>query len=829
MFRALDPKAWDACDGNAVKFVSKISQASLDAAVKNLEIRAKYDEVMASFNEYMVGKTSWFKREHPEKEVVQIAYFSAEFGLHESLPIYSGGLGVLAGDHCKSASDLGLPFVAVGMLYREGYFRQTIDAEGQQQALYEYHEWHDLAVRPALDRRGNEVEVTIDYPGRTVTAKVWKVQVGRIPLYLLDTDVDANSPEDRRMTNRLYGGNEETRIQQEILLGIGGVRALRKLEVEPTVFHMNEGHSVFLGLERLREYIHYHGLTFREAQEMVRATSLFTTHTPVPAGNDAFPPPLVEKYFRSGWESIGLSRGQFMALGLDTMEDGSQRFSLTVLALNLAGMANGVSELHGDVSRAMWQHVYPDVPDFEVPIDHITNGVHTKTWMSIDMEQLLGKYLQPDWQEHIARPETWAKVDDIPDEELWAVISKLRHDMVNFVHRRLGTQHKRFGETPDRVKEWTHVMDKDALTIGFARRFATYKRATLIFRDRARLEKLLCNPERPIQLVFSGKAHPADMPGQAFIQQIQQISREEPFHGRVIFLENYDMQIGRRLTTGVDVWLNNPRRPLEASGTSGMKVPLNGGMNCSILDGWWREAYRINPECGWALGVDATPDHDPAQQDDADAEAIYDVLEREIAPEFYERDEKGLPRKWLKRVRESLKTVAPLFSTNRMVGDYAEKFYLKASRNMALYAADRFVRARENAEWKDTMRAAWPSIRVTARPEIDGPNHQVIRVRDKIQIVAEVDLGNVQPDDVEVQVFITPLSANGRQHSTGPKGGAIAMRPDGKKQNGLHVYRGSVLEADSGEFGYTVRVVPKHPDLVHPNEMGLISWAQPQR
>lgn len=832
LFRAIHSETWIHTDGNPVRFMNHVSQSALDAAAKNPEVLALYDSVMKQLDAYMRGDDSWFAKTKGHPKGWQVAYFSAEYGINESLPIYSGGLGVLAGDHCKSASDLGLPFMAVGLLYRDGYFVQKIDSDGQQQAIYEYHDWRDLPVTPALDKRGNQVVVSVELAGRTLYAKVWKVQVGRIALHLLDSDVEPNTVEERRLTARLYGGNEETRIQQEILLGIGGVRALKAMGYEPSVYHMNEGHSVFLGLERLREFIQDHGLKFAEAIELVRSTTLFTTHTPVPAGNDAFAPGLIDKYFRSFWESIGLTRAQFLALGLDTMQDGTQRFSLTVLALNLSAMANGVSELHGMVSRAMWQHVWADVPAEESPIRHITNGIHTRTFLSLDMQQLIDKYFAKDWRERLDEPEIWKAIDKVPDEELWAVISKLRSDMVEFVHRRLTSQHTRFGETPENVREWGKCLQPGVLTIGFARRFATYKRATLIFRNKERLARILNNPERPIQIAFSGKAHPADLPGQSFIKAIQMISREEAFRGKVVFLENYDINVARRLTSGVDVWLNNPRRPLEASGTSGMKVPLNGGLNCSIQDGWWREAYLENPLSGWSIGPDANATNDENHQDDIDAEIIYQVLENEIAPTFYDRDAAGIPREWLKRVRESMKTVSPFFSTHRMVKNYGEMFYFPGCARNEVLRAGRFDRVRKNAAWRDTIRSQWPSIRIAARVDATVPV-QTIRVSEKIQIVAEVDLGPIDPDFVEVQIYTVPVSSslhgNGNGNGAALRTSSIPMRPDGKNDKGLYIYRGGLLEGDSGEFNYTVRVVPKHPDLVHPMEMGLVSWCQPGR
>ncbi|MDX1972475.1 MAG: alpha-glucan family phosphorylase [Candidatus Sumerlaeia bacterium] len=822
LFRSIHEPTWIKSMGNPVRFMSLIHQNDLNNAAKSHDVMTKYKQVMDDYKEYMSGKNSWYTREYKKRGAKKelFAYFSAEFGLHECLPIYSGGLGVLAGDHCKSASDIGIPFVAVGLLYREGYFVQRINAEGQQVAEYPRYSWSNLPVRPVEDVNGNPAQVTVEITGRHVHAKVWKVQVGRISLYLLDTDIEANNETDRRITARLYGGGEDLRIQQEILLGIGGVRALRTVGLQPTVFHMNEGHSVFLGLERIREYIHNHGLNFDEALELVRSTTLFTTHTPVPAGNDAFPPQMMENYFRSFWESLSISRNRFMTLGLDTAQT-SGRFSLTILALNLTAMTNGVSELHGHVSRSMWQHVWSDVPFNENPIQHITNGVHTRTWMSIDMQNLFDQYFKPDWREHLTKKETWEQCRNIPDEVLWDAINKLREDMIHYVHRTLQQQHERFGESPDVVSRYSKVFHPKALTVGFARRFATYKRATLIFRDKERLARILNNPDRPIQIAFAGKAHPADIPGQELIKAIKKISEEPAFHGKVVLIENYDMNVGRRITSGVDVWLNNPRRPLEASGTSGMKVPLNGGVNCSILDGWWVEAYRDNPLSGFALGDPEKHYATEDLQDAADAESIYHMLENVIAPIFFDRDEKGIPREWLRRVRESMITVGPQFSTNRMVQDYATLFYFPGSERHTLLEDSRFERARNNSHWKNQLRAAWPNIQIHACVEEANALPEAIRVTDKINIVAYVDLGTINPNDVQVEIFVAQMNGNPENLKTG----SVAMRPDGQNEHGRYIYRGSMIQSDSGEYGYTVRVVPRHPDLVHPNEMGLVSWA----
>jgi starch phosphorylase len=669
LYRQIDPVLWEQDYHNPVNFLRDVRQRRLEAAAASETYMQQYDQVMGEFDRYMSASDTWFARAYPAARDETIAYFSAEFGLHESLPIYSGGLGVLAGDHVKEASDLGLPFVAVGFIYPQGYFRQQLDASGWQEAIYSKLNFADIAASPALTPQGHEVVVEVELPGRTIYAKVYRIQVGRISLFLMDTDIHPNSPQDRELSARLYGGDDEMRVAQEIVLGIGGVRALRQLDVNPTVWHMNEGHSAFLVLELARELVQ-RGTPFVDAVKEVRARSVFTTHTPVPAGNDAFELSLMEKYFVQYWPQLGLSRDEFFNVAFQQTAWGP-RFAMTVLALKLSERHNGVSKLHGHVARDMWHWLYPDKSQDEVPIISITNGVHTATWLAPEIRRLFDAYLGQDWEAHLDDLALWQKVHEIPDEVLWETRRALKCRLVAFARERTKRRYEQLG-TPPMV--WP-VLDEEAFTIGFARRFATYKRATLLFKDPERLKAILNRGDRPVQIIFAGKAHPADNPGKLFIQQVYQMSQQAGLAGRILFLEEYDMYVARQLVQGVDIWLNTPRRPHEASGTSGQKASLNGAPNLSILDGWWPEAY--NGRNGWSIGEEreyANPD----EQDWLDGQQLYHLLESEVVPLFYER-EGGIPRKWLAWSRAAIATVAPVFSTRRMVKEYVTELYMPAA------------------------------------------------------------------------------------------------------------------------------------------------------
>ncbi len=670
LYRSIDPQLWEAEYHNPVGFLRNVRQAKLDAVAADAGYTARYDAVIAAFDAYMHADDTWFKTTFGANSGERIAYFSAEFGIHESLPIYSGGLGVLAGDHVKEASDLDLPFVAVGFIYPQGYFKQRLDASGWQEAIYNKLNFADIAATPALTPAGSEVVVSVDLPGRTIYAKVYRIQIGRVPLLLMDTDIHPNSPQDRELSARLYGGDQEMRVAQEIVLGIGGVRALRQMEIAPTVWHMNEGHSAFLVLELARELVSG-GKKFADVIGDIRKHSIFTTHTPVPAGNDAFPLPLMEKYFSSYWTQLGLSRDEFMDVALQNQSWGPT-FAMTVLALKTSRGHNGVSKLHGHVARGMWQWLYPGIEQEDVPITSVTNGVHSATWLATEMRALYDGAMGKDWERSLDDMAMWQKIHAVPDAEFWQTRLGLKRKLIGFARERTQQRHMRLGFPP---AGWP-VLDETAFTIGFARRFATYKRATLLFKDMERIKNLLNRMDRPMQIIFAGKAHPADEPGKQFIQQVYQMSQQPGFIGRIVFIEEYDMCVARHLVHGADIWLNTPRRPHEASGTSGQKASLNGLPNVSILDGWWPEAY--NGKNGWAIG-DETELPNQEEQDWKDAQHLYHILEDEVLPLYYNRSADGIPHKWIEVSKEAIATCAPMFSTRRMVKDYVTKLYVPSA------------------------------------------------------------------------------------------------------------------------------------------------------
>lgn len=812
LFRRLDRDLWEHCYHNPVLMLGEISQERLRAAAEDDGFIAHMERVHQSLTDYLHGDT-WFQKTCAGADAPCIAYFSAEFGITESLPIYSGGLGVLAGDHLKSASELGLPLVGIGLLYQQGYFRQYLNADGWQQESYPVNDFFNLPL--ALERLedGTPVKVTVDLPGRAVSIQIWRLQVGRVPLYLLDTNIPANSQEDQDITDALYGGGAEMRIKQEIVIGIGGIRALDALGISPVACHMNEGHSAFLGLERIRMLMSRHGLSFDEAREGAAAGNVFTTHTPVPAGIDIFASDLMENYFRHYYPALGLTRDQFLSLGRQDPRDASQGFNMAVLAIRLASLVNGVSQLHGVVARRMWQNMWPGVPVDEVPIDAISNGFHARSWISHDMAGLFDRYLGPRWISEPANQTIWERVDRIPDEELWRTHERRRERMVAFARRRLAKQLEQRGVSPVEVAQAAEVLHPDALTIGFARRFATYKRATLIFRDPERLARLLRDPDRPVQIIFAGKAHPHDDSGKTLIKEIIHHARRMELRNHIVFIEDYDMNVARYLVEGVDVWLNTPLRPREASGTSGMKATANGGLNLSIIDGWWAEAY--NPHVGWAIGRGEEYE-DLEYQNAVESAALYNVLEKEVVPLFYARGRDGLPRGWITKMKASMRTLAPFFNTNRMVYEYANSFYRPATERFRHLMEDNAAHARALAAWKRRLHQNWHRIRVEG-VEVET---DTLKVGEVLQVRARIHLGELTSDDVTVQLY------QGRLDDKGviPKGTPITMQAQGAK-DGLEDFAGEILCRHSGRFGYMLRVLPRHEDLVHPYELGLILWA----
>jgi len=672
LFLRIDPILWEKTYHNPIRFLQQVNRIRLKAMTNDRYFLDHYDRVLRLFDEYLHPRETWFSRAHSERRGQAVAYFSSEFGLHETLPIYAGGLGVLSGDHIKGASDIGLPMVSVGFLYTQGYFTQHISEDGWQEARYQRLKFEEMPVLPLMDERGQLLTISVELPGRNVLARLWEIRVGRVPLYLLDSDVDGNSPSDRELTSRLYISDLDLRISQEIILGIGGVRALRLLGYNPDVWHMNEGHSAFLALERARELVS-DGKTFEEAAELIRASTVFTTHTSVPAGADEFPHWLIDKYFTQMWSQLGLDREQFIDLARNRQPWGAETFSMPILALRSARLRNGVSELHGEVARKMWNFLWPDLPEAEVPIGHITNGVHSATWLARSLRSLFDRYLGNGWMEHLDDPVTWDRLEDIPDTELWMVRRHLKRKLMQYVRDRAREQWLYSGTHPVQIIASGVMLDPYALTIGFARRFATYKRASLVLRDINRLMEIINRPGMPVQIIFAGKSHPADEPGKLLIQEVYRSVKKAEAGGRLVFLEDYDMNLARYLVQGVDVWLNTPRRPNEASGTSGQKAAMNGVLNFSVLDGWWREGY--NGENGWTIGDDIEYESQDIQ-DEAHARHLYNVLENDIIPLYYhERSADNLPSDWIAKMKESIRTLSPRFSIRRMVKDYTDRMY----------------------------------------------------------------------------------------------------------------------------------------------------------
>jgi glycogen phosphorylase len=813
LFRRLDVDLWEQVAHNPVAMLWRIEQKRLELAARDDAYMAQVHRVLDGFYLYLNGRT-WYEEHFPDTKDEPIAYFSAEFGLHESLPIYSGGLGVLAGDHLKAASDLGVPLVGVGLMYRQGYFEQQLTEDGWQLESYPNHDFHQMPAALSKDADGNPLRVQVRIGTSTLFAQIWLVHVGRVNLYLLDADIPENSPELRVVTSRLYGGDQRMRIRQEILLGIGGLRALRAVGVAPKACHINEGHAAFLVPERIRQVMVEHGLSWREARETVTAGHIFTTHTPVPAGIDRFEPKLVEEHLAWMASELGISMEEFLSLGREDHSGKTGAFCMPILALRLAMCSNGVSQLHGDVARGMWQGHWPGVPKEEIPITHITNGVHIRTWISAQMADLFDQYLGPVWAEAPADSEVWARVDEIPDAELWRVHDRRREHLVGMVRRRLKEQLRRRGAAPAEIKAADEVLDPEALTIGFARRFAPYKRASLILRNLERLTRLIKTADRPIQLIFAGKAHPADGAGKELIKQLSAICSRPEFRRHVVFLEGYDMRLARILVQGVDVWLNNPLRLHEASGTSGMKVPANGGLNLSCLDGWWPEAY--NGDNGWAIG-DGRVYEDLAYQDHVESESLYNLVEREIVPLFYERTVDDVPRKWLARVKESIKTICPVFSTIRVLRDYSERMYQPALQRARRLGENQFAIARNLAAWKQTLAQQWHQVRIT---EVQAEPREVFKVGDQLRLVTKVHLGTVDPKDVAVEVYIGQVDTAGEIS----KGSSIVMRHVQEDRDGVHEFDGVIPCGRSGRQGYAIRVVPNHADLVNRYEPGLVVW-----
>ncbi|MGI9089094.1 MAG: alpha-glucan family phosphorylase [Chthoniobacterales bacterium] len=814
LFRHLDPELWNRTNHNPVRMLQLCRQARLLEVAEDDDFLRELKEVHGAFRDYLARQDTYGKTGKGSALKNPIAYFSAEFGFHESIPNYSGGLGILAGDHCKSASDLDLNFVAIGLLYRHGYFKQQIDRDGVQEAVSLNQNFHHLPIRE-VRRADTNLLISVRVLDREVFAKIWQLHVGRVSLYLLDTDTPENAPEDRLITAELYGGDLEMRMRQEIVLGIGGVKALSALGIDASVFHMNEGHSAFLALERIRLHVLEKKLDFYSALQVVASANVFTTHTPVPAGNDAFPREMMRRYFGDFATQLGIPFDELFSFG-QTRINPMDPFSMTILALRISRHANGVSKLHGDVSQSLWKDVWTGVPTHEVPITSITNGVHTKTWMAPEFSALYAKYLG-DWEEHLTEPDFWRGVMDIPDAQLWETHQKLKLRLVEFVRERVRLRRARIGESPEVVRKANQILDSEILTIGFARRFATYKRGALLFSDKERLARLLNDTTRPVQFIFAGKSHPRDEDGKALIREVYRFSREAGFENRIVFVEDYDTYIARRLVQGVDLWLNNPLRPLEASGTSGMKLPPNGGLNLSVLDGWWCESY--NGKNGWAIGAEID-DGSVEFQSEVDAGSLYQLLENQVIPLYYAKPDGKLPLAWLQLMRESIRSVTPMFNTHRMVKEYSERLYTPAEAAYREFARDDCRAATELSQWKSRMRKDWPQVRID-EVQVTNADRQSILVGESLQVSARVHLGVVNPEHVRVEAY------HGESSNGGVKNPAVTAlyQSDRQEGNGNYIYHGSIPAAESGAYGVSVRVVPTHPHLMQAHELRLITWS----
>lgn len=826
LFKRVDSNLWSASGHNPVKMLGSVSQAKLDELASNQGFLGQLQRANEKLKSYLERPT-WYEKAFSKCDNPTIAYFCAEFGVHECLPIYAGGLGILAGDHLKSASDLGVPLVGVGLLYQKGYFRQYLNIDGLQQEVYAENDFFNMPIELVRKENGLPLTISVDYPDRCVIAQIWFVSVGRVKLYLLDTNVQANSPIDRMITSSLYGGDQELRIRQEIMLGIGGLKALTAMGIKPTVCHMNEGHAAFMALERIRELRAAENMTFDEAVEATSAGNVFTIHTPVKAGLDEFRMELMDKYFGNYFPKLGINRKQFLGLGRILTDDDSEPFKMPILALRLSSYTNGVSKLHGEISRGIWGSLWPGIPRNEVPITSITNGIHIKNWVSDEIDSLYGKYLGLNWADDAMDKSLWKSVDQIPDEEFWLVHQRCKEQLIVFTRNRLKAQMQRRGTYHTELNHAEEVLDPEALTIGFARRFTTYKRGNLLLKDPERLTKLLTDKDRPMQIIFAGKAHPKDNDGKEIIRQIVHFANQNSIRRRVVFLEDYNIDIARYLVRGVDVWLNNPRRPMEASGTSGMKAAVNGVLNMSTPDGWWCEGYT--QEGGWVIGIEESYEDDD-YQDLVESQAIYDMLENEVIPLFYTRSVDNLPRAWIRRVKNSIKWIAPQFNTHRMVAEYTQRFYNPAAAKSRYLTEQACARAKAFSSWKSDFRKAWPEIAVkdvvmevsngNGNEKLDQKQPQ-LKIGSKLLIKALVKLGRVSPNDVSVELYHGPVD-NGENIQNGS-----VVRMDYEKatgQDGEHWFVGSMPCRTTGQHGVAVRVLPRHADLANPYEMGLILW-----
>ena len=807
LFKTVDPDLWHKSGHNPMEILDKVSLKRYKELAKDAAFLADLNAVMAQFNDYMAAKS--------ERTEPSVGYFCMEYGLDTSLKIYSGGLGILAGDYIKEASDMNVNLVAVGLLYRYGYFTQKLTPAGNQVAEYNAQDFLKIPAEPVLNEDGTWKTIKVQMPGREMHARIWKVAVGRTDLILLDTDFENNTPEDRSVTHQLYGGDWENRIKQELLLGVGGVRALRAMGFNPTIYHYNEGHAAFAGLERLREYMQTGKLSLNEATELVRASSLYTTHTPVPAGHDAFDEATMGKYLGFYPQSIGIDWRTFMSFGKTNPDDHAAKFSMSVLAANMSQNVNGVSMLHGKVSQDIFADMYPGYLPEELYISYVTNGVHYPTWAAKEWKSVHEKVFGPEFQTHHYDKKCFSGIYGVSDEEIWNVRKVLKHTLVEAICERLSNPSITSQYTPSQVVTIKERLRDDVLTIGFARRFATYKRATLLFSDLDRLDAIVNNPERPVQFIFAGKAHPADGGGQELIKRIIEISKQDRFLGKIIFVPGYDITLAKRLVQGVDVWLNNPTRPQEASGTSGEKASMNGVMHFSVLDGWWVEGYQ--PGCGWALPLERTYD-DQNYQNELDAATIYATIENEIAPIYYKvNPETGRSSEWIGYIKNTIAKVASNFTTNRMLEDYCKQYYVPQSERYERISADDNKIAREIAVWKDQVRAEWNNIRIVsyARPD----SSYVLSIDDPLKGEVVLDLGRLKPEDIGVEMVFASADDKGKLHIRD------IFELQLEETNGaVATYRTTVLPERTGMYQVGTRIYPKNPELPHRQDFPLVKW-----
>ncbi len=813
LFQDMDRELWEKFNHNPVCMLGKIEQSRLDELERDEIFIARMNEIYYELERYLKLDT-WFKKKIGSQfDNNTIAYFSMEFGIHECLPIYSGGLGILAGDHMKSASDLGLPLIGIGLLYKHGYFKQYLNHDGWQLETYPANDLYNLPIELLRDKDGKEYILSVMIGDKEVFFRVWSIYVGRIEMLMLDTDILQNANEERQITAFLYGGDLENRLKQEILIGMGGVKVLEAFKKNTVVYHMNEGHSAFLAIERLIQLREKSGLSFEEARELVRSTSIFTTHTPVPAGIDYFPPDLMRKYFNKVVPRLGINMDAFLGLGRKKPFDNNEAFCMAILAINLSSQTNGVSKLHGEVSRRMFEDLWPSIPKNEVPITHITNGCHTMSWLSSEMSRLYLRYLGGRWIDDPTNHAIWKRIENIPPFELWRCRERLSEAFVSYARKRIKKQYESKGAPKYMIDQAEEALDPEVLTIGFARRFATYKRATLLFKDIDRLKRIITNPNGKVQFVFAGKAHPKDKYGKEFIQKIVQVTKIPELSKYIIFIENYDIDLARNLLQGVDVWLNNPRRPYEASGTSGMKASVNGTINLSVLDGWWDEGYK--GDNGWAIGA-GEEYTDEAYQDEVESRLLYEILENHVVPLFYTKGQNNIPHGWVDMMKRNIMSNCPVFNTSRMVEEYCKRFYIPCSTRYNHFNKNNFDDLKNYLTWKDKIKKIWHMVSIK---NIDSKNNHIAKVGDRIPVKVTIDLAGLSPDEVRVEIFIGRID----ERYELVEGHPLPLLPSETTSQGT-IYSGTILCLSSGQIGYSVRCYPYNKNLNYHLEMGLINW-----